>query len=199
MVYKVLSQNHLLWHNVPPHHPQFINKKSRHKVVKWLTHEADSFRHKDGPELSLLCMSDLKGRKHMLTGESALNFMSDRPRASLIVSFVVISFWKSTTNPFSVDIFMLKIFPVWIPSLFYKQPTQRYPLKCTLHVPPARHHSLPRGCASFSFNWNSFRTSITGGSKEGGSYLCDMGSPGPFVRMVMSQLEWRVPQRGWII
>lgn len=167
MVYKVRSQNHLLWHNVPPHHPQFINKKLRHKVVKWLAQEGDLFRHKDGPELSLLRMSDLKGRKRMLKGEHSLNFMSDRPLASLILSFVVISLWKSTTNPFSVDIFMLKIFPVWTPSLFYKQPTQRYPLKCTLHVPPARHRPSPWvALASLSTGIHSEPPSQEGARRE---------------------------------
>lgn len=46
----------------------------------------------------------------MLKGEISLTFMSDRPLANLILSFLVTSLWKTTTNPFSFDIFMLKIF-----------------------------------------------------------------------------------------
>lgn len=124
-------------------------------MVKWLAQEGDLFHQKDGPELSLLCISDSKGREHMLKGEISLNSMSDRPLANLILSFVVASLWKTTSDPFSSDIFMLKIFSVWTAWLFHEQ-------KGALPGPPP-----PRGApASLSIGIHS-EPPIAGGDTEG--------------------------------
>lgn len=148
--------------------------------------EADLFGPQDGPDLCLRGISDLKGRKHRLKGESSLNHVSDRPLANLISSFRVRSLWKTISNPFSFGVFMLKILPVRIPSLLHKQPTQQHPLKCVLFVPPAPHPwvalaSLPVGIHS--------EPPVMGGSRERGRYLCGSGRPGPFVHVIMSQSE----------
>lgn len=44
----------------------------------------------------------------MLKGGISQDLMSDRPLGNLILSFLVISLWKTTINPFSSDIFMQK-------------------------------------------------------------------------------------------
>lgn len=96
---------------------------------------------------------------HMLKGEISLNRMSDCLLANLIPSFWVRSLWKTTSNPFSFGVFMLKIFPVRILLLLCKQPTQQHPPEvCTAR--PTCTPSL--GYSGFSSSWNSFRTSHDG-------------------------------------
>ena len=125
-------------------------------MVKGLALGGDLFNHKKWARISSTLRSESKGSKHMLKGEISPNFISDRPLGNLILSFLVISLWKTTTNPFFFDIFMLKQFPVQTTSLFHKQPTQQYSLKCVLHVLPAPH---PLGGSSFTPSWNEFRIS----------------------------------------
>ena len=92
----------------------------------------------------------------MLKGGISLDFMSDRPLGNLILSFLVISLWKTTINPFSSDIFMQKKkFPVQTTSLtdnhLSDTPRSVYRLYDS--------HLRPPGSSSFTPSRDLFRTS----------------------------------------
>lgn len=108
----------------------------------------------------------------MLKGEVSLTFMSDRPLANLILSFLVTSLWKTTTDPFSFDIFMLKIFPAQPPHSFTNK--QLGTLPTNVHSPSHPHPGPWVAVASLPIGIYSEPPTI-GGSKEGGSYLCGCG------------------------
>lgn len=126
-------------------------------------------------------ISDLKGRKHRLQGESSLSCESDRPLANVIPSFRVRSLWKTTSSPFSFGVFTVKIFPVRPPLLLHKQPAQQHPLEHVLPVPPAPH---PWGALASLLVGIRSEPRVMGGRGERGSYLCGSGRPGPFVPVV---------------
>lgn len=102
----------------------------------------------------------------MLKGEISLTFMSDRPLANLILSFPVTSLWKTTTNSFSFDIFMLKIFPARPPHSSTNG--QLSPLPTSIHS-TSRLRPSPLLVGIYS------EPPTVGGSKEGGSDLCGGG------------------------
>ena len=92
----------------------------------------------------------------MLKVGISLDFMSDRPLGNLILSFLVISLWKTTINPFSSDIFMQKKkFPVQTTSLTDNHlsgtPRSVYCLYDS--------HLHPPGSSSFTPSRDLFRTS----------------------------------------
>ena len=122
----------------------------------------------------------------MLKGGISQDFMSDSPLGNLILSFLVISLWKTTINPFSSDIFMQKK---------KKSPcanhlTHRQPL----HSQTTTSAILPEVCTACNTRTSILQAALAslpveiyseppriGGGTEGSGYLVDAGSSAPFV------------------
>ena len=190
----MLLYNHL-WHNIL-HLPTNLQEKLRHNVFKGFAQRGDLFSHKDEPELFPHRILFWKAQNICSMGGISLDFMSDRPLGNLILSFLVISLWKTTINSFSSDIFMQKKKIPCANHLTQRQPTQRYSPKCLLPVllaPPSSRQGVL--LASLPVEIYSEPPRI-GGAMEGSGYLMEAGSSAPFVWVVMSQLKCRLPQSG---
>ena len=115
----------------------------------------------------------------MLKVGISLDFMSDRPLGNLILSFLVISLWKTTINPFSSDIFMQKK-----KNSLCKPPHSQtttsavLPAVCTACT--TRTSILQAALASLPVEIYSEPPRI-GGGREGYGYLVDAGSSASFV------------------
>ena len=101
----MLLYNHL-WHNIL-HLPTNLQEKLRHNVFKGFAQRGDLFSHKDEPELFPHRILFWKAQNICSMGGISLDFMSDRPLGNLILSFLVISLWKTTTI-LSLLIFLCK-------------------------------------------------------------------------------------------
>lgn len=121
----------------------------------------------------------------MLKGEISLNFMSDRPLANLILSFLVISLWKTHHQFFLFWYVFTKNIPCANHLALGSIPWS------VVHVLPASH---PPGYSSFPQVGIYSELFILGGKHREAVIFVDSGSPGPFVLMVVSQAEWRVPE-----